>query len=67
MTDPPSLSDRLALQRTSLAMLGLDLALIQLYPMRAGMLGYGAVGAAALVMLTGWLRFHQRRKEIEVC
>ncbi|GAB2715868.1 hypothetical protein GCM10011495_35890 [Hymenobacter frigidus] len=67
MTDPPSLSDRLALQRTSLAMLGLGLALIQLYPVRAGMLGYGAVGAAALVMLTGWLRFHQRRKEIEVC
>jgi hypothetical protein len=48
-------------------MLGLGLALIQLYPVRAGMLGYGAVGAVALVMLTGWLCFHQRRKEIEVC
>ena len=44
MTDPLSLSDRLTLQHTRLAMLGLDLALIQLYPVRAGMLGYGAVG-----------------------
>ena len=67
MTDPPSLSDRLALQRTRLAMLGFGLALFQLHPVRAEMLGYGAVGAAALVMLTGWLRFHQRRKEIAVC
>ena len=57
MTDPPSLSDRLALQRTSLAMLGLVLALIQLYPMRAGMLGYGAVGAAALVSLPAGCAF----------
>ena len=67
MTDPPSLSDRLALQRTRLAMLGFGLALFQLHPARAEMLGYGAVGAAALVMLTGWLRFHQRRKEIADC
>ena len=67
MTDPPSLSDRLALQRTSLAMLRFGLALFQLHPVRAEMLGYGAVGAAALVMLTGWLRFYQRRKEIADC
>ncbi|MCC2546471.1 DUF202 domain-containing protein [Hymenobacter sp. BT175] len=79
MPDPLSLSDRLALQRTrlanertfltyvrtSLAMLGFGLVLIQLHPVRTGLLGYGAVTAAALVMLTGWLRFHQRRKEIE--
>ncbi len=81
MPDPLSLADRLALQRTrlanertfltyvrtSLAMLGFGLVIIQLYPVRAGMLGYGAVAAAALVMLTGWLRFQQRRKEIEAC
>lgn len=79
MPDPLSLSDRLALQRTrlanertfltyvrtSLAMLGFGLVLIRLHPARTGMLGYGAMGAAALVMLTGWLRFRQRRKEIE--
>lgn len=79
MPDPLSLSDRLALQRTrlanertfltyvrtSLAMLGFGLVLIQLHPVRTGLLGYGAVAAAALVMLTGWLRFHQRRNEIE--
>ena len=57
MTDPPSLSDCLALQRTSLAMLGFGLALIQLHPVRAGMLGYGAVGAAALVSLPAGCAF----------
>ena len=79
--DALSLSDRLALQRTrlanerafltyvrtGLAMLGFGLAIIQLHPVRAGMLGYGAVAATALVMLTGWRRFHQRRKETEAC
>lgn len=79
MPDPLSLSDRLALQRTrlanertfltyvrtSLAMLGFGLVLIQLHPVRTGLLGHGAVAAAALVLLTGWIRFHQRRKEIE--
>ena len=57
MTDPPSLSDCLALQRTRLAMLGLGLALFQLHPVRAGMLGYGAVGAAALVSLPAGCAF----------
>ncbi|MET4107713.1 DUF202 domain-containing protein [Hymenobacter sp. UYP22] len=78
MPDSLSLSDRLALQRTrlanertfltyvrtSLAMLGFGLVLIQLHPVRAGLLGYGAVTAATLVMLIGWLRFRQRRKDI---
>ena len=81
MPDPLSLSDRLALQRTrlanertfltyvrtSLAMLGFGLVLLQLHPVRTGLLGYGAVTAAALVMLTGWLRFRQRKREIEAC
>ena len=57
MTDPPSFSDRLALQRTRLAMLGFGLALFQLHPVRAGMLGYGAVGAAALVSLPAGCAF----------
>ena len=81
MPDPLSLTDRLALQRTrlanertfltyvrtSLAMLGFGLVLIQLHPVRTGLLGYGAVTAAALVMLVGFLRFRQRRREIESC
>ncbi|WP_310391897.1 DUF202 domain-containing protein [Hymenobacter sp.] len=81
MPDPLSLTDRLALQRTrlanertfltyvrtSLAMLGFGLVLIQLHPVRTGALGYGAVLAAAVVMLTGFIRFRQRRREIEAC
>ncbi|MBF9239427.1 DUF202 domain-containing protein [Hymenobacter sp. BT683] len=80
MPDPLSLSDRLALQRTrlanertfltyvrtSLAMLGFGLVLIQLHPSRTGLLGYGAITAAALMIVTGWLRFRKRRKEIEI-
>ena len=57
MPDPLSLSDRLALQRTRLAMLGFGLALFQLHPVRAEMLGYGAVGAAALVSLPAGCAF----------
>ncbi|WP_426491335.1 YidH family protein [Hymenobacter sp. 102] len=53
--------------RTSLAMLGFGLALIQLHPVRAGSLGYWAVGAAGVVLLTGWLRFRMRQREIEDC
>ncbi|MBT9395017.1 DUF202 domain-containing protein [Hymenobacter sp. NST-14] len=53
--------------RTSLAMLGFGLVLIQLHPVRAGSLGYWAVGAAALVLLIGWLRFRMRQREIEKC
>jgi putative membrane protein len=81
MPDPLSLTDRLALQRTrlanertfltyvrtSLAMLGFGLVLIQLHPVRTGLLGYGAVTAAVVVMLIGFVRFRQRRREIEAC
>ena len=79
--DPLSLTDRLALQRTrlanertfltyvrtSLAMVGFGLVLIQLHPVRTGWLGYGAVSAAAVIMLIGFLRFQQRRREIDTC
>lgn len=53
--------------RTSLAMLGFGLALIQLHPVRAGALGYWAVGAAVLVLLAGWWRFRLRARQIEAC
>ena len=79
MPDSLSLTDRLALQRTrlanertfltyvrtSLAMLGFGLVLIQLHPVRAGLLGYGAVAAAAVLLLIGFVRFRQRRRDIE--
>ncbi|GAA3921164.1 DUF202 domain-containing protein [Hymenobacter algoricola] len=79
MPDPLSLPDRLALQRTrlanertfltyvrtSLAMLGFGLVLIQLHPVRTGLLGYGAVTAAVGMMLLGFVRFRQRKREIE--
>ena len=81
MPDPLSLTDRLALQRTrlanertfltyvrtSLAMLGFGLVLLQLHPVRAGWLGYAALLAAAVVMLIGFFRFRQRRRDIESC
>lgn len=53
--------------RTSLAMLGFGLALIQLHPVRAGALGYWAVGAAVLVLLVGWWRFRLRARQIREC
>lgn len=79
MPDLLSLTDRLALQRTrlanertfltyvrtSLAMLGFGLVLIQLHPVRTGLLGYGAVTAAAVLISIGFVRFRQRRREIE--
>ncbi len=81
MPDPLSLTDRLALQRTrlanertfltyvrtSLAMVGFGLVLIQLHPVRTGLLGYGAVTAACVVLLIGFVRFQQRKQEIEKC
>ncbi|GAB2846130.1 YidH family protein [Hymenobacter ruber] len=81
MPDPLSLTDRLALQRTrlanertfltyvrtSLAMVGFGLVLLQLHPVRAGWLGYAALLAAGVVMLIGFFRFRQRRREIESC
>ncbi len=63
------LSDRLALQRTrlanertlftyvrtSLALVGFGLALLQLHPERGGRLGYTALSVAAVVLaLGGW-------------
>lgn len=53
--------------RTSLALIGFGLALIQLHPTRGGGLGYGALGAACILLLVGWLRFRMRRREIEEC
>jgi len=53
--------------RTSLAMTGFGLALIQLHPVRGGALGYAAIAVAGVVILIGWLRFRQRRREIEAC
>ena len=81
MPDPLSLTDRLALQRTrlanertfltyvrtSLAMVGFGLVLLQLHPVRAGWLGYAALLAAGIVMVVGFVRFRQRRREIESC
>jgi putative membrane protein len=79
MPDPLSLTDRLALQRTrlanertfltyvrtSLAMVGFGLVLLQLHPVRAGWLGYAALLAAVLMLLVGFFRFRQRRREID--
>lgn len=53
--------------RTSLAMTGFGLALIQLRPVRGGALGYAAIAVAGVVLLIGWRRFRQRRREIEAC
>lgn len=53
--------------RTSLALVGFGLALIQLHPLRASGLGYGALAVAGLLLLVGWLRFRMRQREIEGC
>ena len=74
MPDPLSLTDRLANERTfltyvrtSLAMVGFGLVLLQLHPVRAGGLGYAALMAAGVVMLVELFRFRQRRRETEAC
>jgi putative membrane protein len=72
------LSDRLALQRTrlanertlftyvrtSLALVGFGLALLQLHPERGGRLGYTAQSVAAVVLALGWWRFRVHRRQL---
>ena len=72
------LSDRLALQRTrlanertlftyvrtSLALVGFGLALLQLHPERGGRLGYTALAVAALVLALGGWRFRVHRRQL---
>ena len=53
--------------RTSLALIGFGLALLQLHPLRGAGLGYGALAVAGIMLLVGWLRFRMRRREIEEC
>jgi putative membrane protein len=53
--------------RTSLALVGFGLALLQLEPHRAHALGLGAIGTAAVFMLVGWLRFRYHARQIEQC
>ena len=53
--------------RTSLALVGFGLALIQLHPLRGAGLGYGALVVAGVALLVGWLRFRMRGREIEDC
>lgn len=53
--------------RTSLALVGFGLALIQLHPTRGGGIGYGALAVAGIMLLVGWLRFRMRQREIEEC
>ena len=72
------LSDRLALQRTrlanertlftyvrtSLALVGFGLALLQLHPERGGRLDYTALSMAAVVLAPGWWRFRVHRRQL---
>ena len=53
--------------RTSLALVGFGLALIQLHPLRGAGLGYWSLATAGVTLLVGWLRFRYRRREIEDC
>ena len=53
--------------RTTLALVGFGLALLQLQPHRARVLGVGALVTAALFMLVGWLRFRYHARQIELC
>jgi putative membrane protein len=53
--------------RTSLALLGFGLALLQLHPVRARALGFGAIGAAVVTIVVGWWRFRYHDRQIEEC
>ncbi len=53
--------------RTGLALLGFGLVLIQLHPVRARGLGYGAIAAAAVAMLVGVARFRYHSRQIDAC
>ena len=80
-TNQLPLSDRLALQRTrlanertlftyvrtSLALVGFGLALLQLHPERGGRLGYTALAVAAVVLVIGLLRFRTHRRQLAAC
>ncbi|RZK30522.1 MAG: DUF202 domain-containing protein, partial [Hymenobacter sp.] len=50
--------------RTSLALVGFGLALLQLHPERGGRLGYTALAVAAVVMAIGLLRFRTHRRQL---
>ena len=53
--------------RTSPALMGFGLALIQSHPLRGAALGYGALVVAGVALLVGCLRFRMRWREIEGC
>ena len=53
--------------RTSLALTGFGLALLQLAPRRTHLLGLGALATAAGTLLIGYLRFRYHARQIEEC
>ena len=53
--------------RTSLALTGFGLALLQLHPTRARALGIGALATAGAMLLVGYLRFRYHQRQIEAC
>lgn len=50
--------------RTSLALTGFGLALLQLEPRRAQSLGVGAIATAAVLLLIGYWRFRFHARQI---
>ncbi len=53
--------------RTSLALVGFGLALLQFHPERGGRLGYSALAVAGLVLTVGLLRFRAHCRELAAC
>ena len=53
--------------RTSLALTGFGLALLQLAPHRSQLLGIGALATAGVMLLIGYLRFRYHGRQIEEC
>jgi putative membrane protein len=51
--------------RTSLALVGFGLALMQLAPRRTHVLGLGAIATAVVVLLIGYLRYRHHARQIE--